>query len=202
MRICLRLLSLMSSLWLTACQVQTADSAGATAMPQPLPVEAEQVTAHHPPCRFIRDETLLERFDCDLDYLLQLHAMAMQTSWPLRSAGLPTAAFNDVATTLFAAILVLPADTPYQPRLRAHQQASALSGQLSPATADWLLYMVSQPNQRLLQLESETVMQRREIRSMQQKLLELQQQVGEQERQIQALLQIEASLLNKEGASL
>lgn len=151
-----------------------------------------------PPCRMLVTAETGEQLDCDLDYLLSLHVMANKTPWTLRKS-MVQSSLSDVDTTLVNIILAQPADTPYQSRLRAQQWVSAIQNKLSEKTREWLIHMVSVPSQRLLQLESEGVIQRREWRVTEDALRQAERKVEEQAKQIRALLQIEASLLNKDG---
>lgn len=163
-------------------------------------VITEQIapTPHSPPCRLMNDSEGQEQLDCDFEYLLGLYKMANKTPWSMRKHGIQST-YSDATQMLLNLALAHPADTPYQTRLRAQQWLTSTQYKFSESTREWLAYCFGAINQRLLQLESESVILRRELRVTEEALRKAQNNVEAQEKQIRALLQIEASLLNKEG---
>ncbi|MCW8091476.1 hypothetical protein [Alteromonas sp. ASW11-130] len=137
---------------------------------------------------------------CDLAYWASLWIKASEMSWPKRKDSI-NALGNSIGDKLAKIIFTLPASTPYQDRLRASHWLKEIQPKLSPDFARLVKPIVQAPNEQLLEYESAITLLSRVNTQQSQSIENLQKELEAQRKKVEELLQIEASLMDKNRSS-
>lgn len=175
-------------------------------IPQPVsepadPV-AQPVTVIHDSddmCLVSEDTTEFEH-QCDLIYWANMWIKADATAWPQRKNRIDELG-DTLPDTIERIILSLPVDTPYQARLRAQHWIKSISDKLSPALQPLVKTMVDAPNNEMLELESALVILNKVNAEQAQASEALQHELETQQKKLEELLEIEATLMDKNRSS-
>ena len=98
---------------------------------------------------------------------------------------------------MHAYILTLPNDTPYQDKLRAQLAVNDVLEGFKPVSRKAIDVIASEQNNLLMQFESALVVLEKENTSRGEKLIELQNELDGLRKKLEELLQIEATLMDK-----
>ncbi|NMH59429.1 hypothetical protein [Alteromonas ponticola] len=144
----------------------------------------------------------IEEFEhqCDLSYWTSLWIKADETPWPKRKDTI-NALGNSFEDKLTKIIFTLPISTPYQDRLRASHLLKEIQGKLSPDFARLVKSIVQAPNEQMLEYESAITLLSRVNTQQSQSIENLQKELEAQRKKVEELLQIEASLMDKNRSS-
>lgn len=139
-----------------------------------------------------------ENFDynCDMAYWLEVWLEADATPWIERKAQL-TALGQSKKDKIHAYLLSLSSDTPYQDRLRAQLSIDDLMPEFTDAAALVIEVVVTNPNKQLMELESALSVLSKENTLRGQELQKLYAELKAQQKKLEELLQIEATLMDK-----
>ncbi|GGW74810.1 hypothetical protein [Alteromonas halophila] len=134
--------------------------------------------------------------NCDLGHWINLWVEADRTAWPARKAKMAdlSSSFED---TLHKVLLSMPTDTPYQDRLRAQRLLKDLTPLLTPEATLVVSTMLSKPNEQLLEFESAISLLSRVNTRQTSTIDNLKAELKAQQDKVEELLQIEASLMDK-----
>ena len=155
--------------------------------------------------KYCESEDTMRRFAeyCELDTWADQLILASTISWPNRS-DMIDALPNDPKSLIEKVLLSQGDDTPYRNRLRAQkwiEEIQTLSDKSMTQVVDILIF---QPSQQLLELESAITIlsklngrQEKTIADQEIQLAEKDQEIDNQRKQVQQLLDIEASMVNK-----
>jgi hypothetical protein len=182
---------IVALLVLTGCQSLTRnnDSAGEPEKVTPVvKVERGFCLFDEPPRNFENN--------CDATFWLNTWIDAANQPWLARKQTL-SALSKSTFDTLHAYILTLPNDTPYQDRLRAQLALDAIAKELTPAAQELIRVVAGAQNNQVMQLESAMVVLEQENTSRGEKLKVLEKEVDNLRKKLQELLQIEATLMDK-----
>ncbi|GMM71199.1 hypothetical protein MTsDn5_11510 [Alteromonas gracilis] len=182
---------IVALLVLTGCQSLTRnnDSAGEPEKVTPVvKVERGFCLFDEPPQNFENN--------CDATFWLNTWIDAANQPWLARKQTL-SALSKSTFDTLHAYILTLPNDTPYQDRLRAQLALDAIAKELTPAAQELIRVVASAQNNQVMQLESAMVVLEQENTSRGEKLKMLEKEVDNLRKKLEELLQIEATLMDK-----
>lgn len=148
--------------------------------------------------RFCLYETAPKGFkhNCNARYWVNLWIRASDQSWPQRKEIL-TALTDSEFDKLHAYILTLPNDTPYQDKLRAQLAVNDVLEGFKPVSRKAIDVIASEQNNLLMQFESALVVLEKENTSRGEKLIELQNELDGLRKKLEELLQIEATLMDK-----
>lgn len=133
---------------------------------------------------------------CELSYWVGLWIQADNTPWPERKQRL-TELGNSVPDKLRKVVLTLPVNTPYQDRLRAQHWLKELDLVMTPAAQTLIHTLVVAPNDQLLELESAITILSRMNTQQAQSMDALKADLATQRKKLEELLQIEATLMDK-----
>lgn len=150
------------------------------------------------------DDTMVRFAEyCELDTWADQLILASTIPWPIRSDMIDTLP-NDPKSLIEKVLLSQGDDTPYRNRLRAQkwiEEIQTLSDKSMTQVVDILIF---QPSQQLLELESAITIlskvngrQEKTIADQEIQLAEKDQEIENQRKQVQQLLDIEASMVNK-----
>ena len=107
-------------------------------------------------------------------------------------------ALGDTASdTLHAYVLTLPTDTPYQDRLRAQLALNDIAGTFTPTAQEVVTVIAASHNNQIMQLESAMVVLEQENTSRGEKVKALEIEAVNLRKKLEELLQIEATLMDK-----
>ena len=182
---------IVALLVLTGCQSLTRnnDSAGEPEKVTPVvKVERGFCLFDEPPQNFENN--------CDATFWLNAWIDAANQPWLARKQTLSTLS-KSTFDTLHAYILTLPNDTPYQDRLRAQLALDAIAKELTPAAQELIRVVAGAQNNQVMQLESAMVVLEQENTSRGEKLKVLEKEVDNLRKKLEELLQIEATLMDK-----
>ncbi|MGK0503745.1 MAG: hypothetical protein ACJARF_002522, partial [Alteromonadaceae bacterium] len=129
-------------------------------------------------------------------YWLEVWLEADATPWIERKAQL-TALGQSKKDKIHAYLLSLSSDTPYQDRLRAQLSIDDLMPEFTDAAALVIDVVVSNPNKQLMELESALSVLSKENTLRGQELQKLYAELKAQQKKLEELLQIEATLMDK-----
>ncbi|MBT0587553.1 hypothetical protein [Alteromonas oceanisediminis] len=134
--------------------------------------------------------------ECHAEYWFNLWETHTQQPWQQRKASMADLG-TDVMGQLRRFILSQPMDTPYQDRLRAQSTFNQIKSKLAPEWANRLDAIAYKPSQQLLEYESAiTILS--EVNARQQgQIKEQAQLLLENEEKVNQLLNVEASILEK-----
>ena len=160
-----------------------------------LPPQMIEVAVDDDICLFISEP---ENFDynCDMAYWLEVWLEADATPWIERKAQL-AALGQSKKDKIHAYLLSLSSDTPYQDRLRAQLSIDDLMPEFTDAAALVIEVVVSNPNKQLMELESALSVLSKENTLRGQELQKLYAELKAQQKKLEELLQIEATLMDK-----
>ncbi|RDV25231.1 hypothetical protein DXV75_11550 [Alteromonas aestuariivivens] len=133
---------------------------------------------------------------CDIGYWVRMWVEADAMRWPQRKALLAELG-TSLPDTLKKIVLSLPTDTPYQDRLRAQNYLTEIQSVLNPQVIEAVNTLVSRPNTQLLEFESAITLLSRVNTQQAQSMENLREELEAQRKQIEELLQIEATLMDK-----
>lgn len=182
---------IVALLVMTGCQSLTRnnDSAGEPEKVTPVvKVERGFCLFDEPPQNFENN--------CDATFWLNAWIDAANQPWLARKQTL-SALSKSTFDTLHAYILTLPNDTPYQDRLRAQLALDAIAKELTPAAQELIRVVAGAQNNQVMQLESAMVVLEQENTSRGEKLKMLEKEVDNLRKKLEELLQIEATLMDK-----
>ena len=145
-----------------------------------------------------KDEFSINEKPCELLPWLQYWIDASQLSWPARKAMITDLSPQTSDLDSLKVILLSHVnDTPYQTRLRAQTYAQKLQNNQREAMSAFIQFIVYEPSQRHLELESAITTLSR-INADNAKQIQIQQTTIEQQaRQIDQLLLIEQTIVNE-----
>ena len=169
---------------------------------EPADTVAQPVTVIHDSddmCLVSEDTTEFEH-QCDLIHWANMWIKADATAWPQRKARIDELG-DTLPDTIERVILSLPVDTPYQARLRAQHWIKSISDKLSPALQPLVKTMVDAPNNEMLELESALVILNKVNAEQAQASEALQHELETQQKKLEELLEIEATLMDKNRSS-
>ncbi|TKB05159.1 hypothetical protein E5672_03470 [Alteromonas portus] len=134
--------------------------------------------------------------NCDTTYWLNTWIAAANQPWLERKQVLK--ALSDSAfDTLHAYLLTLPTDTPYQDRLRAQLALDDIAGTFTPTAQEVINVIAASHNNQIMQLESAMVVLEQENTLRGEKLKALEKEAVNLRKKLEELLQIEATLMDK-----
>jgi len=134
--------------------------------------------------------------NCDATYWLNKWIDAANQSWLKRKHTLKSLS-DSVYDTLHAYILTLPNDTPYQDRLRAQLAVNNIAGGFTPAAQELINVVAGAQNNQIMQFESAMVVLEQENTSRGEQLEALNKEAINLRKKLEELLQIEATLMDK-----
>jgi len=134
--------------------------------------------------------------NCDMGYWLHTWIAADNTPWNKRKQTLMTLGQSE-EDRLLAYVLSLPTDTPYQDRLRAQLGIESLTPHLTDAAALILNVVASKPNKQLMELESAMSVLSKANTQRGKEIQRLRDELKAQQQKLEELLQIEATLMDK-----
>lgn len=137
---------------------------------------------------------------CDMAYWLGLWVEADAMRWSQRKAAI-TALGNSLPDKLHKIVLSLPVDTPYQDRLRAQSWLSEVQVYLTEQMQTLVDTLVESPNTQLLEFESAISLMSRVNTQQAQTIENLKEELEAQRKKLEELLQIEATLMDKNRSS-
>ena len=181
---------------LTGCAslMENAPTPSPTTTPTPEPVTEPEVSGNEI-CMVAETQEDMAH-NCDLTHWISLWVDAGRMDWPARKA-MMTSLSNNVEDTLHRILLSMPTDTPYQDRLRAQRLLKDLTGLLTPEARLIVDTVLTQPNTQLLEFESAISLLSR-VNSRQASTIEnLKAELQAQQKKVEELLQIEATLMDK-----
>ncbi|MCW8107825.1 hypothetical protein OPS25_04840 [Alteromonas ponticola] len=171
---------------------------------QPLPPEVVEVKQTEPidtsELCLVEKEVAEFEHRCDLAYWTSLWIKADEMSWPRRKDAI-NALGNSFEDKLTKIIFTLPISTPYQDRLRASHWLKEIQARLSPDFARLVKSIVQTPNEQILEYESAITLLSRVNTQQSQSIENLQKELEAQRKKVEELLQIEASLMDKNRSS-
>ncbi|WP_420935455.1 hypothetical protein ACOJR9_06170 [Alteromonas sp. A081] len=135
-------------------------------------------------------------YNCDVNHWIGLWVNASAQPWSQRKQTLDALTNSDY-DRLHAYILTLMDDTPYQDRLRAQLAFNELSPRLIPQSRKIIDVIAGAQNNQLMQFESALVVLEKENTSRGEKLITLQSEIDSLRKKLEELLQIEATLMDK-----
>lgn len=162
------------------------------AEPEPAPVPD---VSEDEICMVARQHDEVEH-NCDLAYWINLWVEADRTDWPERKkimSGL-SSRFGD---TLHRILLSMPTDTPYQDRLRAQRLIKDIVPLLTPQARVVVRTLLAHPNEQLLEFESAISLLSRVNARQASTIDNLKEELEAQQKKVEELLQIEATLMDK-----
>lgn len=181
---------------LTGCAslMENAPTPSPTTTPTPEPVTEPEVSGNEI-CMVAETQEDMAH-NCDLTHWISLWVDAGRMDWPARKA-MMTSLSSNVEDTLHRILLSMPTDTPYQDRLRAQRLLKDLTGLLTPEARLIVDTVLTQPNTQLLEFESAISLLSR-VNSRQASTIEnLKAELQAQQKKVEELLQIEATLMDK-----
>lgn len=134
--------------------------------------------------------------NCNLTHWIGLWVEADRMDWSSRKARMASlnSHFED---TLQRVLLSMPTDTPYQDRLRAQRLLKDLAPVLTPEARLVVDTLLTRPNTQMLEFESAISLLSR-VNSRQASTIEnLKAELQAQQKKVEELLQIEATLMDK-----
>jgi hypothetical protein len=134
--------------------------------------------------------------NCDVKHWLGLWLNASEQPWSQRKQTLDTLTNSDY-DRLYAYILTLINDTPYQDKLRAQLSFNKVAPRLIPQSQKIIDVIAGAQNNQLMQFESALVVLEKENTSRGEKLITLQNEIDSLRKKLEELLQIEATLMDK-----
>ncbi len=147
------------------------------------------------------DEDVAEfEHQCDLAYWTSLWIRADAMPWPKRKNAINSLG-NSLEDKLTKIIFTLPVSTPYQDRLRASHWLKEILPELSSDFARLVKPIVQAPNEQMLEYESAISLLSRVNTQQNQRLESVQKELEAQRKKVEELLQIEASLMDKNRSS-
>ena len=169
---------------------------------EPADTVAQPVTVIHDSddmC-LVTEDTIEFEHQCDLIYWANMWIKAGATPWPQRKARIDELS-DSLPDTIERVILSLPVDTPYQARLRSQHWITSIIDKLSPALQPLVKTMVDAPNNEMLELESALVILNKVNAEQAQSSEALQHELETQQKKLEELLEIEATLMDKNRSS-
>ncbi len=140
---------------------------------------------------------------CNLDAWSEKLILSSTIPWPMRS-DMIEALPQDPKSLLKKVLLSQGNDTPYRHRLRAQRWIEELQSVTDKSMTHVLAILISQPSQQLLELESTITIlskvnnsQAKTIAAQEIQLLLKNKEIENQREQVKQLLDIEASMVNK-----
>lgn len=191
----LLVLSLIAVLTGCAAILPKPVSEPADSVPQPITV----IHASDDLC-LVSEDTAEFEHQCDLIHWANLWIKADATAWPKRKAAIDKLS-DSLPDTIEKIILSLPVDTPYQARLRAQHWIKTISPKLSSAIQPLIKTVVDAPNNEMLELESALVILNKVNAEQAQASDALQKELESQQKKLAELLQIEATMMDKNRSS-
>ncbi|WP_394220949.1 hypothetical protein [Alteromonas gracilis] len=182
---------IVALLVLTGCQSlsRNNDSSGGAETAAPVAkIERDLCLFEEPPQGF--------EHNCDAAYWLNAWIAAANQPWIERKQtikDLEDSAFD----TLHAYLLTLPSDSPYQDRLRAQLALNEIAGAFTPLAQEVVKVIAGEQNNQLMQLESALVVLEQENTSRGERIKSLEKEAVNLRKKLEELLQIEATLMDK-----
>jgi hypothetical protein len=134
--------------------------------------------------------------NCELTYWVGLWVQADNTAWPLRKSQI--AALGETpADKLHKILLSMPVDTPYQDRLRAKHWLDEITPVFTPQIQQAVATLVASPNNQMLEYESAISMLSKVNTQRALNIESLKSELEAQRKKLEELLQIEATLMDK-----
>ena len=134
--------------------------------------------------------------NCDAKHWIELWVNASDQPWTQRQQTLATLTNSDY-DRLHAYILTLMNDTPYQNKLRAQLAFNEISPRFTKQSRKIIDVIAGAQNNQLMQFESALVVLEKENTSRGEKLITLQNEIDSLRKKLEELLQIEATLMDK-----
>lgn len=161
------------------------------------PLTHEKVIVENDPCLVdSRHEDFIG--NCDIWYWIDIWLKADALPWEERKP-LIAALGDDIPATFKKVLLSQPIDTPYKDRLRAQHWLTELKPSLTPAMTRLITVIIEKPSNQMLEFESAITMLSRVNGRQEASIEEMQKRLEEQRKQLQALLNIEETLMDKNG---
>jgi len=135
-------------------------------------------------------------YNCDAKHWIELWVNASDQPWTQRQQTLATLTNSDY-DRLHAYILTLMNDTPYQNKLRAQLAFNEISPGFTEQSRKVIDVIAGAQNNQLMQFESALVVLEKENTSRGEKLITLQNEIDSLRKKLEELLQIEATLMDK-----
>ncbi|QJR79829.1 hypothetical protein CA267_003040 [Alteromonas pelagimontana] len=151
------------------------------------------------PC-LVSKETAKFDHQCELNYWISLWVHAEATRWPERKKAI-SALGSSLPDMIRKIVLALPVDTPYQDRLRAQHWLTSVKDKLTPQMQQVVQTLVISPNDEMLELESAMTILNRVNSDQTQSLQALHAELEAQRKKMQELLEVEATLMDKNRSS-
>lgn len=134
--------------------------------------------------------------NCDAAYWLNTWIAAANQTWSERKQAIKVLG-DSAFDTLHTYVLTLPTDTPYQDRLRAQLALNDIAGAFTPTAQEVVNVIAASQNNQIMQLESAMVVLEQENTSRGEKVKALEQEAVNLRKKLEELLQIEATLMDK-----
>ncbi len=135
-------------------------------------------------------------YNCDVKHWVALWVDASAQPWSQRKQTLDTLTNSDY-DRFHAYILTLMNDTPYQDKLRAQLAFNEILPKLTSQSRNVIDVIAGAQNNQLMQFESALVVLEKENTSRGEKLVTLQNEIDSLRKKLEELLQIEATLMDK-----
>ncbi len=142
------------------------------------------------------DDVDINKHNCELTYWAGVWVGADNTAWPERKAAI-TELGTSASDKLHKVLLSLPTDTPYQDRLRAKHWLDELLPHFTPQMQQVAATVLASPNNQMLEYESAISVLNKLNTQRAVTIRGLNAELEAQQKKLQELLQIEATMMDK-----